>query len=279
MYFLQLESWLGLNVFLFLFCPGLPNLYFLSIWRSQCYTFFLAEDREQQRGRPGTENRALFCAVTLFGHPKPAPFQPAGARCRLSAEQSRRAALPTPSAARAERPRARGGRRAGAEPSRAPRYFRPSRIRFRPALPLFSRLRTARLGPDQVSASPRTATGLWMFRGSRARVPPGAEEGARRALAVRRARAARRPVPRQALPRPLARIAAVPALAGEPWGWSRVVAGGRSACPGRPRARGPAGAAGAARPLPPRRRLLPSEGPALAEGDAQCRGLCLLNGV
>lgn len=94
MYFLQLESWLGLNVFLFLFCPGLPNLYFLSIWRSQCYTFFLAGDREQQRGRPGTENRALFCAVTLFGHPKPAPFQPAGGRCCLSAEQSRRASLP-----------------------------------------------------------------------------------------------------------------------------------------------------------------------------------------
>ncbi|XP_059336238.1 uncharacterized protein LOC132078221 [Ammospiza nelsoni] len=111
MYFLQLESWLGLNVFLFLFCPGLPNLYFLTIWRSQCYTFFQAGDREQQRGRPGTENRALFCAPVSSGNtfwPPQTCALPTGGRTLLSLRRAKPPRLPSGQAAPTRR-RARPG--------------------------------------------------------------------------------------------------------------------------------------------------------------------------
>lgn len=177
-------------------------MFVLGIWCSHCYTFFPAGDQEQRRGRPGTENGALFCAPMSSGNafwpPQPCVL-PTGGRTLLPLRRVQPPSIAPCRAAparrrRRARPSRKGGAGSGAPPVAAvlpsePRPLPPraaallaaggSTLRPRPS----KRIPAGAHGPRDVSCPPCPR-------------PPGAEEGARRGLALRRAGVARRSVPR-----------------------------------------------------------------------------------
>lgn len=73
---------LGLNVFPFLFCSGLLDLFALRIWRSDCYTLFprstltpslLAADQERGRESPRREHASTLSSLQSPPVTLPAP--------------------------------------------------------------------------------------------------------------------------------------------------------------------------------------------------------------